>query len=258
MFSSVHRRLTYANVVATFALVFAMSGGAYAASKYLITSTKQIKPSVLKQFQGKAGAKGAQGPAGPAGLAGAVGAVGPQGPAGKEGASGKDGAPGEPGAKGEKGEPGPLVEVLPSGKTLRGEWNLVGPSGGLAATQVTFQFPLKEAPAAHYVTVNGQERIFNGTSGKAEEVTSSHCTGSVENPTAAPGNLCVYANEEQNTLTTVPDSSAVLPHICNYEEVGKACLDLGQGSGRFGFGFITVGDGEGSVLLGGTWAVTAE
>jgi hypothetical protein len=52
-------RLSYANVVVTLALVFAMSGGAFAAGRYLITSTKQIKPSVLKQLQGKAGAIGA-------------------------------------------------------------------------------------------------------------------------------------------------------------------------------------------------------
>ena len=44
MFSRIRKRLTYANVVMTFVLVFAMTGGAYAASKYVITSTKQIKP----------------------------------------------------------------------------------------------------------------------------------------------------------------------------------------------------------------------
>ena len=47
MFSRIRRRATYANVVATLALVFAMSGGALAAARYIITSTKQIKPSVL-------------------------------------------------------------------------------------------------------------------------------------------------------------------------------------------------------------------
>jgi hypothetical protein len=36
----------------TLALVFAMSGGAYAARRFVITSTKQIKPSVLKSLSG--------------------------------------------------------------------------------------------------------------------------------------------------------------------------------------------------------------
>jgi hypothetical protein len=48
MLSKLRRRLTYANVAVTLALVFAMSGGAYAASRYVITSIKQISPKVVK------------------------------------------------------------------------------------------------------------------------------------------------------------------------------------------------------------------
>lgn len=44
------RHLSYANVVATLALVFAMSGGALAAKHYLVNSTKQFNPKVLKSF----------------------------------------------------------------------------------------------------------------------------------------------------------------------------------------------------------------
>lgn len=43
-------RLSYANVAATLALVFSMSGGALAATHYLINSTKQINPKVLKKL----------------------------------------------------------------------------------------------------------------------------------------------------------------------------------------------------------------
>ncbi len=73
------RHLNYANVVATFALVFAMSGGALAANHYLINSTKQFSPKVLKKLTGKAGPKGSTG---------ATGAQGSQGQAGKEGTAG--------------------------------------------------------------------------------------------------------------------------------------------------------------------------
>ena len=85
MFSSVRRHLSYANVVATMALVFAMSGGALAASHYLINSTKEINPKVLKKLRGHNGAKGAKG---------ANGLLGKEGPQGKEGAQGKQGAAG--------------------------------------------------------------------------------------------------------------------------------------------------------------------
>ena len=47
MIEFLKRRLSYANVAMTVAVVFAMSGGAYAAGKYVITSTKQISPKVL-------------------------------------------------------------------------------------------------------------------------------------------------------------------------------------------------------------------
>ena len=79
MFSRIRRRLSYTNVLMTLALVFAMSGGAYAAGRYVITSTKQIKPSVLKQLQGKAGPAGADGAAGQTGATGAKGETGAKG-----------------------------------------------------------------------------------------------------------------------------------------------------------------------------------
>jgi hypothetical protein len=83
--NSIRRHLSYANVVATLALVFAMSGGALAASHYLITKTSQIKPSVLKKLK----APGATGPAGAAGAAGAPGAQGVVGNEGKQGSKGE-------------------------------------------------------------------------------------------------------------------------------------------------------------------------
>jgi len=48
---ALRRNLSYANVTATLALVFAMSGGALAAKHYLINSTKQLNPRVIRSLE---------------------------------------------------------------------------------------------------------------------------------------------------------------------------------------------------------------
>jgi hypothetical protein len=67
------------------ALVFAMTGGALAAGHYLITSTKQISPKVLKSLRGKSGPRGRTGAAGPAGRTGRAGTNGTDGTDGTDG-----------------------------------------------------------------------------------------------------------------------------------------------------------------------------
>ena len=82
------RRDWTARALAVVALALAIGGGsAFAAGHYLITSTKQIKPSVLKALKHA-------GPRGPQGAQGAQGAQGPQGTSGAKGATGNAGANG--------------------------------------------------------------------------------------------------------------------------------------------------------------------
>jgi hypothetical protein len=115
MRKSPRRHLNYANVTATLALVLAMSGGAFAAKHYLINSTKQISPKVLKALKGKAGKAGAAGKEGPSGKDGAPGATGKEGLRGAEGAPGSTGNEGPPGKEGPRGEPGPKGAEGPEG-----------------------------------------------------------------------------------------------------------------------------------------------
>lgn len=232
MFSKVFRRFTYANIAATLAVVFAMSGGAYAAGHYLITSTKQISPKVLKTLKGASGQNGTagtQGPAGPAGPTGSAGPTGPQGPQGPKGENGAPGPKGEKGIQGEKGTTG-FTETVPSGKTLQGEWDAsrtVAAHLDHLSTAVSFSIPLPAAPATvHYI--------------KAEEATPAGCTGEFQDPGAEKGNLCIFVEEEED----VEPAGEFGPSI---ERVKP-----------FGFDLTGFASGAGLALFKGTWAVTAE
>jgi hypothetical protein len=149
MTSFIRRHLSYANVAATMALLFAMGGSALAADQfvaspaktgskeftappkskefaYLITSISQISPRVQAELKAteRAGPAGSAGPAGATGMPGSPGSQGSaglSGPPGTEGIQGKEGTegkPGEQGARGEKGEPGSQGEPGEPGLSL--------------------------------------------------------------------------------------------------------------------------------------------
>jgi len=85
------------NIVAWLALFVALTGTSIAATHYVITSTKQIKPSVLKALHGANGKQGPAGKTGPRGETGTQGTPGVPGTPG-EGREGKEGPEGKPGS----------------------------------------------------------------------------------------------------------------------------------------------------------------
>lgn len=227
----------YANVTATLALVVALGGtGAYAAgairssdivdgqvkaadvARGAVTSTKVRDGSLqARDFRHGELRRGATGPGGPAGPAGTAGPTGPAG------------ATGSPGPAGE------LADTLPSGRTLRGAYAFSGdntPADSAPADgHISFQIPLPITPVA--------EVVEKGSAATA------NCPGSVTNPTARPGVLCVY----ESAISDNTGLTAFSP------ETGAHGIAT-----RFGVGlFITAASGPSSVnrTSKGTWAVTA-
>lgn len=273
MFWRIRKRLTYTNVGVTLALVFAMSGGAYAAGKFVITSTKQIKPNVLKQLQGKAGANGAAGPAGPQGPAGANGKDGVNG---KDGAGGKDGVNGtsvtsavEPkgancaeggskftaasgtsyacnGKAGKEGSPWTAGGTLPSGSTETGAWSIEGianAEGELKMTSVSFAIPLKIPPKKYgFVPVGGT----------TDAEISARCKGSAENPEAVAGNICLYEGGLVLFKGGLGQAASFNPSDPTRQTVAGV-----TGSALLAETLKPLAPGA-AVSEGGTWAVTAE
>lgn len=228
MFLRIRSRITYANVAATLALLFAMSGGAYAAGKYLITSTKQIKPSVLKSLQGKAGAKGpsgASGPAGPAGPAGTAGAgtpgtqggTGPQGPAGVKGESGTTGAPGK---EGKEGSPWTAGGTLPSGKTETGTWTAAMPplTGAISfQVPISFSIPLtKDGKTAFYFAANQVESEEFGV----DSETHADCRVEAGEP------KCVDTGCHWNLTGNSAPEAKLAGALCVFEQFGEMASEI--------------------------------
>jgi len=239
-------RVNPATVLAVVALVFAMTGGAYAAKRYLISSTSQLSPKVLKELEamaGKSGAPGAQGPPGsagpqgPAGPKGEPGAPGPQGEPGKAGKAGKQGSEGKEGEAGAEGSPWTAGGTLPSGASESGTWSLsaTAKADTPVLIPISFTIPLKEPVAPEKI------HIFEGTT------LPSGCTGTVVNGSvtslkAAPGSLCVYVR-----LFDI----SIAEHLIAFDSE-----TFEPGAGRDGLVLLSSELAEGELAMG-TWAVTA-
>jgi len=230
-----------AMAVAVTALVFAMVGGAFAASggsgggSHATASAKKAK-------------RGPRGPRGP------KGARGPQGPAGAPGSPGKDGvsvtsspiptssaACNHQGGSEFKSVSGTttacngksgFTEVLPSNATETGTWgSRESPSAGVVLLPISFDIPLAKAPEPVLVGVGETE--VEGCPGIVEEL-----------PTAEPGYLCVYtAFSNQVTFEGFYKSTPENPFPEEGASRSGTLLNFAH---------------EANYIVFGSWAVTAE
>ncbi len=267
MLSPLRNRFGIPGVISVIALVFAMFGGAYAATNDGGKATSSAKAK--KGPRGPKGPKGDTGPAGPAGPAGAKGDTGAAGSNGSNGADGKSvtgvtiAAGGECGAgvtgvkytldgvttkvcngkNGTNGQTG-FTETLPGGETETGAWAF-GPAPATATLRMPISFPIPLAAAlgatkVHYIDAAGEEVSEFG----AKKEPSTVCTGTAADPTADPGHLCVY-------------EAAVASGLGMNEFIFQAGSPGTEGASKSGaeIALYGVNEGDGG---SGTFAVTAE
>ena len=282
MFRAIRKHLTPSTLIACVALVFAVTGGAFAATgsgsggaggsgvkasasvtPAAVVAKAKAKPKTKAVARGPAGPRGATGATGPAGAAGATGAKGETGPAGAgvTGPAGSTGATGPAGPAGPQGAPGNPAEypkVLASHQTESGTFGVSGSS--ILIEAVSFPLPLAEpltGSQVHYIFPSGEQFcasiggscVENATTKLGEE-TQTACTGNVEKPKAEPGNFCAYGATDGEH--GVEDIEVFNPSIGNSLLVGSGAFGAAaQGTDlqfkASGFGFVS-----------GTWAVTAE
>ncbi len=313
MLAWIRRQLSPATVMAFVALVFAMTGGAFAVSgndggsgagaPRASASSVSVHAVTAKKKKASAGKPGPRGPAGPAGAqgpAGPAGATGPQGPAGTAGAAGAKGENGAAGTNGTNGTNGTSVTsgesktkiggpceaggssftsasgktyacdgkegspwtaggTLPVGATETGAWFVEGVKKSklepnkLGPVAVVASFPIELAAALgeghfHYINEAGLEVThitFNSKFEPEGEETAPQtaCPGSIEEPKAVSGNLCIYSTGGGGGLFAATELIAAPPD--SEGTVGRtgAVVDF----------LVTEGN---SPHVGGSWAVT--
>jgi len=216
-------------IVACVALIAALAGGAYAASGGLTSKQKKEVKKIAKQFAGQPGAPGATGPAGSKGDAGAAGGAGKDGANGTNGTNGTNGVSptgtaftgaqngcqeggvkftganttvacnGVKGADGKDGKTG-FTATLPPGETETGAWGYgIVDNSNLQLVPISFNIPLEAEPTIHVIGSNGLEKEFPSST----EVEQPACPGTVAEPAADPGVLCLYTDSAFHGETNV-------------------------------------------------------
>jgi Collagen triple helix repeat (20 copies) len=265
MLSPLRNRFGIPGAISVIALVFAMIGGAYAASND--SGGGKASASAQKGPRGPRGPRGKPGPAGPTGPAGPQGPAGAKGDTGAAGSNGSNGTNGTSvtgvpatvgecpaggvkytsasgsnavcnGEDGEDGETG-FTETLPPEETETGTWG-VRTSSAPANALAPISFPVPVEPAPEFVYV-----------GPEEDKTGEGCPGlSASNtPIAAPGKLCVYAGFELNGSFTANFST---------EEVEPGVRAVAGGVVSPAGTVAQFSCPEFTCVIEGVWAVTAE
>jgi hypothetical protein len=289
MFSAIRRQIAPATILAFVALVFAITGGAFAASSHGGSSPAKATASttLATATTAKAKLKAKAGPRGPAGPAGKNGANGPQGPAGLQGPAGPQGATG---AAGNAGASGNMGETGKAGESVTNTTLAAGQGGckeGGAEFKVGSGAPTKACNGAE-----GKEGTFGGQSlpsgqtlrgvyaatGFATEGISSRGPGigeavaaiSLALPIATGGTppTSHYIKEQEGTPAgctgDVGEPGAEPGNLCVFSrgETNATLLGdpepLGSNSSTVGYLLTGYGTAAGRIVLEGTWAVTAK
>ncbi len=282
MFQTLRRHITPATILAFVALVFAITGGAFAASggrgggtgSKTTASVRRGAP-VATIAKSKAKPKTKAGPRGPAGPQGATGAAGPAGPAGPAGAAGKDATNGTNGQDGAAGvsvtsskEPagvnckaGGSKFVSASGTTYacNGENGQTGftetlPEGktetgtwGFSVhTAGLYVEPLSYAIPLAAPLAKGKAHFV--TAAEVEGHTApAECPGSAAVPSAVEGNLCVYAETAANGNMEFFEFQDEKPEATTTPTSGAHMIFVAPEEPEPGYG----------AGFSGSWAVTA-
>ncbi len=280
MLSPLRNRFGIPGVISVIALVFAMFGGAYAATNSSdgakATASAKGKPGPRGK-PGKPGPAGPQGPAGPAGPQGPAGAKGDKGDAGSAGAAGKNAEAisfigsktigsvtctegglevksasattlvcnGKKGTNGTNGVSG-FTATLPSEQTETGAYLVSAEEGkgtqfaGLVSTAISFPIPLSEVIEADHMVFVAQSAAVPSECENTEHPEAA----SAENPEATPGYLCIFESLK-STLSAPP---------------GEFANKLNGGGGASVSGFILSMELTAATPFAfsvGAWAVTA-
>jgi hypothetical protein len=168
------------------------------------------------------------------------------------------------------GSPWSAGGTLPPGQTETGTFGYrsdLRESPGLTTNvPISFSIPLAASLSAtqvHLLNIDGSvEFVMNETTEVGEEKTPTGCgtaltpPGTATNPTAAPGNLCVYLTKSApnplghsaSNLIVLPDVNCVIRACWEQEAVGA-----GVSGARFQVFNVTTVQATGW----GTWALTA-
>jgi hypothetical protein len=215
--SRIARHLNYGNVVASMALFLAIGGISWAAVTLPKNSvgTKQLKRNAVSRSKVRKNAitsakvKNHSLRAVDFKRGQLPSEIAPQGPA---------------------GPPGPVTGDLPAGSTVRGAFNVdfvAAEAGEIQGASISFGLWLPQKPTVVVLA--------------PEAPPTAACPGSLTNPAAAPGTLCVYENTSSNATELT---------VCN-----AACV--GSTAERYGAELFLHATNPGRAYVDGSWAATA-